>query len=136
MRGVPSAVLATVDDGVGMWGGAWGGAMLEVKGPRDCCWVTITADSKGELEVTGRDGELPGGKKAPRPNIPPNASPSEVMPIAPMSMPLPPEVTPPIQDGNMPPPNASAADRVVVKPGNKGATPTALVSGPSPSWGR
>jgi hypothetical protein len=48
---VPRAVLAIVEEGVGMWGGA----RLDVKGegPSDCCCVT--AASSGEFEVAGRD---------------------------------------------------------------------------------
>ncbi len=53
IRGVPSVVLAAVEEGgVARWAGR-----LEVKGEEAsvcCCCVTITAESKGELEVTGR----------------------------------------------------------------------------------
>lgn len=101
-------MLATVDKGGRVLVGR---ARLEVKReePKACCWVTITAASRGEFELTGSDG--PGGRKEPRPPImPPRASPSMLgvmgdMPIAPINIPPPPplEDTPPIQEGNAPP---------------------------------
>ena len=137
MRGVPSAVLAAVEArGVVIWPGR-----LEVKGEGArgacCCCVTITADSRGELEVIGSvDPPVAPWWKAPLPSIPiaADTSPSVAeetvdMPMAPMSIPplTPPPVDdtrPPavdIQDGRLPPAKLSAMAAEPEELGNEGA---------------
>ena len=97
ISGVPSVVLAAVEDGMARWLGR-----LEVKGEEPsvcCCCVTITADNRGELEVTGNEEEAtpppPPGRKAPLLSMPSELSPSATdepvdMLIAPISIPPPP----------------------------------------------
>ncbi len=121
MSGVPRTVLAAMAEE----GAVRCEERLDVKGEEPsvcCCCLTITAESRGELEVTG-SAELPTApcRNAPLPSSPiDDTSPASVaedtvdIPIAPISIPPPPpdeDTRPPadIHEGRFPPGKLSPA---------------------------